>query len=301
MLTAVTLVHKAAMPIAQHAVKTFSRHFTGDYLLRIHSDGSLDASDEAILQDAAGAMPSEIVRPADRTPILEELTASYPLTRALLTGGAYFTKLQLPVCESPPYFYFDSDIVWLRPVTNLAPSHHRNAFSTESWTWYHGVRHDGEWIRARVPRRVNSGFYHLGEPFPHERMEDMLERGLFDPKRLYNTDQEIMAYLYRDMDLYHPEDLKRSRRGMIYNLSTDQCAALHFPGGMWRDHMDQIETLAGSCPQPACAIRHQEPVSLTHAELLRMRFYVSLSDAPLLRIAINKARVLRGRFKHPTA
>lgn len=296
MLTAVTLVHKAAMPIARHAVNSFCRHFSGEYLLRIHSDGSLDASDEAILLYAAGSMPAEIVRPADRAPILEERTADCPLTRALLTGGAYFTKLQLPVFENPPYFYFDSDIVWLRPVMNLAPSSHRNAFSTESWTWYHGIRHDREWIRARVPRRVNSGFYHLGEPFPHERMEDMLARGLFDPSRPYNTDQEIMAYLYRDMNLYHPEDLKRSRRGMIYKLSTDQSAALHFPGGMWRDHMEQIEALSDSQPPPASAIRHREPVPLTHAELLRMRFSVSLSDAPFLRVAINQARKARGRF-----
>jgi hypothetical protein len=295
MLHAVTLVHKAAMPIARHAVNSFSRHFSGDCLLRIHSDGSLDASDETILLEAAGSMPTEIVRPADRAPILEARTAAYPLTRALLTGGAYFTKLQLPVCETTPYFYFDSDIVWLRPVTNLAPSRHRNAFSTESWTWYHGVRHDREWIRDRVPRRVNSGFYHLGEPFPHERMENMLARGLFDPKRPYNTDQEIMAYLYRDMDLYHPEDLKRSRRGMIYDLATDPSAALHFPGGMWKEHMNQIAALTGSQPQPAMAIRHQEPISLTHTELLRMRLSTGLSDAPFLRVAINHVRKLRGR------
>jgi len=296
MLSAVTLVHKAAMPIAVPAVNSFSRHFSGDCVLRIHSDGSLDASDEAVLLEAAGNMSAKIVRPADRAPILEERTARFPKTRSLLTGGAYFTKLQLPVCETTPYFYFDSDIVWLRPVTNIGPSHHKNAFSTESWTWYHGVRHDSDWIRERVPRRVNSGFYYLGEPFPHERMEDMLARGLFDPTRLYNTDQEIMAYLYRDMDLYHPEDLKRSRRGMIYELSTDPSAALHFPGGMWRDHMDQIEALAGSQPQPASAIRHQEPVPLTRTELLRMRLSVSLSDAPLLRTAINQARKLRGRL-----
>lgn len=65
----------------------------------------------------------------------------------------------------------------------------------------------------------NSGFYFIGEPFPHERMEDMLAYGLFDSTRPYNTNQEIMAYIYRDIELYYPEDLKRSRRGMIHDLA----------------------------------------------------------------------------------
>ena len=293
MLPAVTLVHKAAMPIATHAVRTFARHFSGSYQLRIHTDGSPDAADEAILLEASGSMPAEIVHPADRAAILEAKTTAYPLTRQLLTGVAYFTKLQLPVCEATPYFYFDSDIVWLRPVTNLAPSRHRNAFSTESWTWYHGIRHDREWIRDRVPRRVNSGFYHLGDPFPHDRMEDMLARGLFDPTRSYNTDQEIMAYLYRDMDLYHPEDLKRSRRGVIYDLATDPSAALHFPGGMWIPHMDRIKALPASRMQPAIAIRHQEPIPLTRTELLRMRLYLKLAESAAARAPIHLYRKLR--------
>jgi len=293
MLPAVTLIHKAAMPVAVHAVRTFARHFSGCYHLRIHTDGSLDVADEALLLEAAGGMPAQIVRPTDRAPMLEQRLATYPKTRALLTGGAYFTKLQLPVCETTPYFYFDSDIVWLRPVTNLKPSHHRNAFSTESWTWYHGVRHDHEWIKAKTPRRVNSGFYFLGESFPHERMEEMLARGFFDPTRPCNTDQEIMAYLYRDMDLYHPEDLKRSRRGMIYDLATDPSAALHFPGGMWHGHIDQIESLANAPPRPAKAIRHQEPVSLTRTELLRMRLYLKLAESTAARFPIHFYRKMR--------
>jgi len=93
MKSAVTLVHKGAMPIAVHAVRSFARNFTGTYNLRIHSDGSLDADDEATLLAATESMPAEIVRPEDRAPILEERTADYLLTRALLSRGAYFTNL----------------------------------------------------------------------------------------------------------------------------------------------------------------------------------------------------------------
>ncbi len=297
MKSAVTLVHKGAMPIAVHAVRSFARNFTGDYRLRIHSDGSLAADDEALLLAAAGPMPSEIVRPEDRAPIIEQQTAAYPMTRELLTRGAYFTKMQLPVCEKPPYFYFDSDIIWLAPVGNLEPTDAPNAFSTESWSWYYGVADDNAWIRDRVPRRVNSGFYHLGEPFPHERMEDMLARGLFDPTRPYNTDQEIMAYLYRDMDLYHPGDLKRSRRGMIYDLATDPAAALHFPGGMWMDHLAQIESLAAASPRAAMKIRHQQAIPLSRAELAQMRLYLILAKASIARMPIHAMRMIRKRMR----
>lgn len=54
--TAITLVHKSAMPIAVHAVRTFAKHFTGNYQVRIRSYGSLDASDEAVLLESAGDM-----------------------------------------------------------------------------------------------------------------------------------------------------------------------------------------------------------------------------------------------------
>jgi hypothetical protein len=98
------------------------------------------------------------------------------------------------------------------------------------------------------------------------------------------------------MDIYHPEDLKRSRRGMTYDLATDRSAALHFPGGMWLPHMDQIEALAGSRPQTAIAIRHQEPVPLTRTELLRMRLYLKLASSPTVRAPINSMRRLRNRL-----
>jgi hypothetical protein len=296
MLPAVTLVHKGAMPIAVHAVASFARHFNHRYRLDIHTDGSPDAADEETLLQAAHGIQARIVRPEDRQPVLDERLAAFPRIRALLDGVGYFAKMELPMVINPPFFYFDSDIVWLRPVSNLEPQGAPNAFSTESWSWYNGVCNDRIWIAEKTPRRVNSGFYYLGEPFPFERMEDMLARGMFDPTKRYNTDQEIMAYLFRDMVMYHPDDLKRSRVRVCYDLANESCTALHFPGGMWREHLDQIARLGDLPQRPATTMRFQPPLPLTRAELLRMRFCVGASDSPLLQHAINDLRDLRGRF-----
>ncbi|MFU8894415.1 MAG: hypothetical protein ACNA8L_12395 [Luteolibacter sp.] len=293
---AVTLVHKAAMEIGLHAIRSFARHFKDQYRLDIHTDGSPDGADERVLLEAAEGMATRIVRPQERAPTLKENLRGRPHTRALLDGVGYNAKLELPMSIDPPYFYFDSDIVWLRPVKNLSPTTAPNAFSTESWSWYNGVANDSEWIRAKTPRRVNSGFYHLAQPFPFDQMEDMLARGLFDQRLKYNTDQEIMAYLYPAMEMYHPDDLKRSRRGIRYDLATDPAAALHFPGGMWRAHLDQMEALLAHDERPPIDIRYQDSVPLSRIELLRMRLQVKASDSPLTGKAINLARsLLRGK------
>jgi hypothetical protein len=295
MLPAATLIHKGAMSIGIHAVRSFARHFSGIYRLDIHTDGSLDAADEAILLREANEMDARILRPQDRLPMLNERLARYPKTRALLNGVGYNAKLELPMATTEPYFYFDSDIIWLRPVSNLTPSTAPNAFSTESWSWYNGVANDHLWIAAKTPRRVNSGFYHLGEPFPFERMEDMLAKKMFDSTLPYNTDQEIMAYLFPDMELYHPEDLKRSRRNVTYDLATDPCAALHFPGGMWQNHLHQADKLTTPTHRTTGTIRYQMPAPLNRSELLRMRLMVTLSDSLLLRGAINRLRKFRAQ------
>ena len=293
--TAVTLVHKGAMDIAVHAVSSFARHFSQTHRLDIHTDGSPDEGDEAVLLQAANDMEVCIVRPGGRSAALEENLRNRPHTRALLDGVGYNAKLELPMAIDPPYLYFDSDIVWLRPATNLTPSRKPNAFSSESWSWYNGVANDREWIRAKTPRRVNSGFYHLGEPFPFDRMEDMLARGLFDHTLRYNTDQEIMAYLYPEMEMYHPDDLKRSRRNTRYDVAAEPAAALHFPGGMWREHLGQMDSLRAHTGRKPMEIRYQDAVPLSRLELLRMRLQVKASDSPLTGRAINLARSLLRR------
>jgi hypothetical protein len=300
MLLAVTLVHKAAMPIGVHAVSSFARHFTGRYRLDIHTDGSPDARDEEELLRAAAGMDARIVRPAERKALLDARLADFPLIRRLADGVGYFAKLELPMAATEPYFYFDSDIVWLRPVSNLTPGFAPNAFSTESWSWYNGVAKDRLWIDAKTPRRVNSGFYYLGEPFPFARMEDMLAKGMFDPTIPYNTDQEIMAYLFRDMELYHPDDLKRSRRNIRYDLASDPAAALHFPGGMWREHLDQIARLAGLPERSESRVRYQPPSPLSRMELLRMRALVKISDSSVFGAPINFLRKVRSALNVPS-
>jgi len=297
METAITLVHKAAMPIGVHAVRSFARHFSGRYRLEIHTDGSPDSADEQELLHCAAGMEARIVRPAERRPLLDERLARFPGIRTLMSGIGYFAKLELPMVWEGPCFYFDSDIVWLRPVTNLVPPSQPNAFSTESWSWYNGVAKDRLWIEAKTPRRVNSGFYYQGEPLPFERMEDMLERGMFDPGLPYNTDQEIMAYLFKDMELYHPDDLKRSRVRVLYDLAAESAAALHFPGGMWREHLDQMDALESLPPRAAADIRHQPAVPLDKLELVRMRMSVKASNSPLFREGINRLRTLRGKLQ----
>lgn len=293
METATTLVHKGAMPIAIHAIRTFARHFSSSHRLRIHTDGSPDERDHDILLEAASGMEAVIVTAADRAPQVADLLSRRPLTRALIDRGAYFVKLELPMVEPGPYFYFDSDIVWLRHAPDLKPASAKNAFSTESWSWYYGISNDARWIRARTPRRVNSGFYHIGEPFPFDRMEDMMEHRMFDPTIPYNTDQEIMAYLFHEMDIYHPEDLKRSRVGTIYRLEHETCAALHFPGRMWLPHMDQIEALGQAPETTPLRVRQQAPVPLDRIELLKMRLYMKLANSP----ATNAYRRIRNRMR----
>jgi len=280
------------MKIAVPAVSSFARHFASTHSLDIHTDGSPDEEDEAELLRAAQGIKVQIVRPSDRSPVLASRLRERPKTRQLLDGVGYNAKLELPMVIDPPYFYFDSDIVWLRPVSNLRPKIQPNAFSTESWTWYNGVANDAEWIKERTPRRVNSGFHFLGEPFPFDRMEDMLERGLFDHTLKYNTDQEIMAYLYPKMEMYQPDDLKRSRRGVCYDLATDPASALHFPGGMWAEHLDQMATLGTHEGRKPAEIRYEPAVPLTRSELMKMRLRVRVSDSPLMGRVINWVRGL---------
>lgn len=291
---AVTLVHKGAMPIAIHAIKTFTRFHSDKYDLEIHSDGSLDAEDVKTLGKMAEPLHPTFVFPADREPELASLLEHFPKTAELLLRGGYFTKLQLPVVVKKPYFFFDSDIVWLRPVENLTPPGGGNAFSTETWSWYYGVCHDSKWIAAGTPRRVNSGFYHINEEFPSERMEEMLKQGMFDPEIPYNTDQEIMAYLFADMVHYHIDDLKRSRVGVTYDLETVDCAALHFPGGMWRAHLEQIERLSITTRPVPKAVRYTPVARLKRYELWRMRTFMALSKSKLLRSPLYLYRDLRG-------
>jgi hypothetical protein len=294
---AVTLVHKGAMGIAVHAVSSFSRHFADTHILDIHTDGSPDAEDEEELLRCAGQMESRIVRPDDRRDALRAALSGHPDLLTLFERGGYFAKLQLAVTIPPPFFYFDSDIVWLRPVENLASATARNSISIESWSWYFGMLKDSVWIREGIPRRVNSGFYHLSTPFPVERLARLFVENLYTPDHRYSTDQEMMAFLYPDLDCYHPEDMKRSRRGVLYDLATDPAAALHFPGKMWEEHLPQIKDLDQTTGRQPMRIRYQPAVPLDRIEIFRMRASLTAAATPMLAKPINAFRWLRARLR----
>lgn len=296
-MNAKTLVHHASFPIGLEAVRTFSSCFQTDWNLEIHTDGSLEKWQEESLIQAAGQMKVVIVSPEERRSVWESRLAGFSMTSSLLQRAGYMVKMELPLSEDEPFFYFDSDIVWLRPCTGILPAHSINAFSTESWSWYYGVRKSDVWIRERVPRRVNSGFYYLGEPFPCDRMERVLRDGLYNPDAESATDQELLAFLYPDAELYHPEEFVRSRRGKIYDLSTLSAAALHFPGRMWESHMAQIRKFTPHRDSERMEIRKEKPVPLDQLEIARMRFYRSLESARWARLPLRAYRATRKIFR----
>jgi len=297
MLKAITLVHKGAMEIAVHSIRSFALHFSTTHTLTIHTDPSTDENDHRLLLEAASGIEAKIVASKERGDRVKELLLSYPKTQSLVSMGTFYTKLEVPMFEEAPYFFFDSDIIWLRPVTNLVPLKKPNAFSTESWTWYNGISNHMRWINAQTPRRVNSGFHYLGQQFPYKKMEDMLAQGMFDPTNIAATDQEIFAYLYNEMEYYHPEDLKRSRVGSIYPLVDEHCAALHFPGKMWSTHLDQIKQLPKHATKPALDIRFEPAMPLTVTELLRMRVQVRMGNSTLLAKPLNLVRKMLRAYR----
>jgi hypothetical protein len=156
---------------------------------------------------------------------------------------------------------------------------------------------DSAWIREGIPRRVNSGFYQLSTPFPVERLARLFEEGLYTPDHRYSTDQEMMAFLYPDLDCYHPEDMKRSRRGILYDLATDPAAALHFPGRMWEDHLPQIKQLEQTAGRQPMRVRYQPAVPLDRIEVFRMRASLAAAATPILSKPIHAFRWLRARLR----
>lgn len=291
--TATTLVHKGAMEIAVHAIRTFSYHYSQTHNLQIHTDGSTDETDHNLLLSAAGDMDAIIVTSSDRQEQVDAALSNYPESLALIRRGGYFCKLELPIFVKKPFFYFDSDIVWLRKTDSFEPPARPNAFSTESWSWYFGVAKDKQWIREKIPRRVNSGFYYLSVMFPFARLERLVSEGLFDPSKPHNTDQEMMAFLYPDMEHYHPEDLKRSRVRAQYDLASETCIALHFPGKMWKDHLDQILKLPSPEDRDAASLRFTPTVPITSKELIKMRLMLIIAESRVLRQPVNAYRALR--------
>lgn len=336
-----TLVHKGAMPIARHAVRTFVAAFQGNSkfgmgnaewfpasqnsesgirnpesspvsdplsairhpalsaapsairhspsVLELHSDGSLDADDWAILEAAAGNLPTKRVEPEERRETLSRKLVGFPLSAKLLERGGYMAKMGVLASAESPFFYFDSDIVWLRAfeLTTLPPA--RTVFSTETWSWYFGIQKPGVWIREKVPGRVNSGFAWMSERFPFDRFERLLADGLYTPDHTYSTDQEILAFLFPNSQSFSLSDFFRTRVGVTYDLPNHPAVAIHFPGGMWKPHLDQIETFEPKMDAPR-QLMLESPAPLSWPELLRMYGLLSIERNYVLQRTANLVR-----------
>ncbi len=297
MQRAITLVHKGAMPIAVPAIKSFAAHFSKSHSLTIHTDHSIEQEDIDIMKRAAEGIRTNIVTWEEREHKIKDKVKDYPFIRKLLRSRFHYIKLEIPMMEEIPYFFFDSDIIWMKHVNNLKPSNAPNAFSTESWSSYNGIVNPRHWIVNKTPRRVNSGFYYISEPFPYEKLENLLVKGYYIPGPVQAGDQEIFAYLYPDLEYFHPEDLKRSRIGGTYNLSELTCAALHFPGGMWRYHLDQIDSLVHKDSGEGSTIRYIPSQPFTLAEYYRMKATITLGESRLLAKPFNIMRKLLREYR----
>lgn len=297
LLQATTLVHKGAMEIAQHSIRSFAKHFSQSHTLTIHADNTVGEQDQQLLLQAAKGMQANVMSSEERKRIITESLVDYPNVKILTDQNSYFTKLEIPMVQQTPFFYFDSDIIWLRHVRNLNPVHAPNAFSTETWTFYPGMTDVDYWIKSKVPRRINSGFFYVSEPFPFQKLEQLLAKGFYDSGAPHAGDQEIFAFLYPGMENYHPDDMKRSRVGSIYNLKEMSCAALHFCGGMWKPHLKQIEQLSDSKSDGVATVRFVPSVPMSGLELYRTNISLKIGDSKLLAKPLNVARWLLRRFR----
>jgi hypothetical protein len=284
------------MPVALHAVRTFAASIQGAYDLEIHSDGSLEETDFLQLEQEAKGLPTRRVLPAQRQTLLAPQIADKPLSQALFARPGYMTKLEVLAYEPGPFFYFDSDIVWLRTFEPVASPTGKAIFSTETSSWYYGMQKPRVWIKERIPRRINSGFAYLPAAFPFERLETMLRQGFYTPDHRLSTDQELLAYLYPDCRIFSMEDFARSRRGQRYDLTTLPSVALHFPGGMWKEHLAEIAEHAVDEQEPPRKIQTQQAAPLSSIEILRMYAALACEQNYFLQRLANMYRRLRNRW-----
>ena len=293
---AVTLLHQSALPIGLEAVRTFARIAPRGCVLEIHSDGSLDESAWSALRQAALPVHVMCVGPEQRNPVLEERTRSFPLSRQLFQRGGYMTKLAVLATVSAPFFFFDSDIVWLRPFSPSDFPEQNAVFSTETWSWYYGIQRPLRWIQEKIPARINSGFAWLPGAFPFERLEQMLREKLYTPDHRYSTDQEIMAFLYPRAQVFSMAYLDRSRVGKQYYLEKLSAVALHFPGRMWQSHLTAIQRFTPAGERTPIVIPLEIPPVLSPLEILRMHAVLWAESSSWVRVIINQLRKLRNAF-----
>lgn len=297
MLKAITLVHKGAMEIAIHSIRTFAYYFSNTHHLVIHVDPSIEKQDCGVLLEAAKGIEVKITTAAERNEKLNNTLIEYPKTKSFLNSTSYYTKLEIPLFEDYPYFFFDSDVIWLRHVIDMKPKIAPNAFSTETWTSYHGMARPHLWIKAETPQRVNSGMQYIGGEFPIQKLEYLLSQNMFDKRMQYAGDQEIFAYLYNDMEYFHPKHFKRSRVGSIYNLQNESCAALHFAGRMWRPHLDQILKIPFFPEKSPLDLQFLPSEPLSTFEFIRMHLKLRMGKSKWMARPLNFYRKIMRAYR----
>lgn len=123
-------------------------------------------------------------------------------------------------------------------------------------------------------------------------MENLLTQNIFNKNRRYAGDQELYAYLFNDLEYYHPRDFKRSRVGSIYDLEDESCAALHFVGKMRQPHINQINRISNSKDKKSVDVSLVPPVPFSLFEFFRMKLQIKLGESKLLAKPLNIFRKL---------
>lgn len=115
-LPVASLVCKAHVALAVQGLGSLLRYARTPVALTIFDDGTLDDSDCERLLEAAPA--ARIIRGRDADARVAEALAAHPKCRELRAGIPMLRKLlDVPLLMREPYFYCDTDVLFLRPFS----------------------------------------------------------------------------------------------------------------------------------------------------------------------------------------
>jgi len=288
-----TLVHKAAVAVAEQSIRTFALCYGSSARLEIHSDGTLSEDDIATLISAAGKRMLVCHHDTEtRKQQVRELLDDRPQLLSLLGRGGYFNKIELCMVAEEPFLYFDSDVIWRRP-SDLRPRGSSSAFATEHFTWYPGADMKS-FVRKRIPRRINSGVFYLVDPFPLDRFEDCVRQGVINPDIPGSTDQEYFAYLFPNTEIYDARDICRTRAGTVYDLNRSTATLMHYVSSSWKFQIDRIRCFSPA--ENSRPIRLRPSVPISSMEVTYVKIYRKLWVASWMRLPAHLLRKVRNLF-----
>ena len=288
-----TLVHKAAVPVAEQSIRTFSHCYGSRARLEIHSDGTLPEEDIARLISAAGNGMLVCHHDTEtRKRRVKELLVDRPQLLSLLGRGGYFNKIELCMVAEGPFLYFDSDVIWRRP-SDLRPRGSSSAFATEHFTWYPGANMKS-FVRERIPRRINSGVFYLLDPFPLDRLEECVRKGIINPDIPGTGDQEYFAYLFPNTEIYDTRDVCRTRAGTVYDLNRSTSLLMHYVSSSWKFQIERIRDFSPS--DHFMPIRLRPSVPISSMEVTYVTMYRKLWTASWVRLPAHLLRKVRNLF-----